>query len=145
MVAAGAARRSVWNALHLESHCYENITTDAWNRRQTIKSALLAFLRGFQTFCVAAEWEVVNPPDGHNALPSAQVAAKMRAGCRVRTTAASGHRAFLLPLVFLEFHADAHEKAGLRGIVGQAVLYVIHVEITVACLQENIPREIDTN
>jgi hypothetical protein len=38
---------------------------------------------------------------------------------------------FLINLArrFSEFHADAHEKSGLRGIVSQAVLDVIHVEI----------------
>ena len=41
---------------------------------------------------------------------------------------------FLLTLDFSEFHTNAHEKAGLRGIVGQAVLHVIHVEVAVACV-----------
>lgn len=36
-----------------------------------------------------------------------------------------------------EFHADAREKVGLRGIVSQVGLYVVHVEIAVACLQKN--------
>ena len=36
-----------------------------------------------------------------------------------------------------EFHADTREKVGLRGIVSQAGLYVVHVEIAVACLQKN--------
>jgi hypothetical protein len=44
-----------------------------------------------------------------------------------------------------EFHAGAHEKAGFRGIVSQAALYVVHVEKAVACLQENIARDIDAN
>jgi hypothetical protein len=37
---------------------------------------------------------------------------------------------FLINLArrFSEFHADAHEKSGLRGIVSQAVRDVIHVE-----------------
>ena len=45
----------------------------------------------------------------------------------------------------LEFHANSREESGLRGIVNQAVLCVIHVEIAVACLQENVAREIEAN
>jgi hypothetical protein len=51
----------------------------------------------------------------------------------------------LLAWSFSEFHAHAHEKAGLGGIVSEAAPYVIHVEIAVACLQENIARDIDAN
>jgi hypothetical protein len=52
---------------------------------------------------------------------------------------------FLLAWPFSEFHADAHEKSGLRRLVEKASVSVIHVEKTVACLQENIARDIDAN
>jgi len=32
-----------------------------------------------------------------------------------------------------EFHADTHEKFGLRGIVDQAALSLIHVEASIFC------------
>lgn len=46
---------------------------------------------------------------------------------------------------FFRIHADPHKESGLRGIVSQVVLYVVHVEKTVACLQENVARDIDAN
>jgi hypothetical protein len=44
-----------------------------------------------------------------------------------------------------EFHADTHEKFGLRGIVDQAALSVIHVEASIFCFQENVGRETDAD
>jgi hypothetical protein len=42
-----------------------------------------------------------------------------------------------------EFHPDAHEKPGLRRIVGEAVLFVVHEEVAIAHLCKEIAREID--
>jgi hypothetical protein len=46
---------------------------------------------------------------------------------------------------FSEFHADPHEQSGLRGIVGEAILFVVHEEIAVAHFCKDIAREIDSN
>jgi hypothetical protein len=88
---------------------------------------------------VAGGCRPIGTPVSANLLPSLQIPA-------IESSHRLVHCAqLLLACSFLEFHANTHEKAGLRCIVNQAAPYVVHVKIAVACLQEQIAREIDAN
>ena len=46
---------------------------------------------------------------------------------------------------YSEFHADAREKTGLCGFVEKPSAFVVHVDIAVACLDEQVACDVNAH